>query len=96
MSAEMELDNEVQEIDPPVIIRSGRKKYQKKILNEELDVHFCRRSKRHSNNVESCQDQDGIDSTNVSEETSNNANLDSFENLMEQNVASEISLFSFF
>jgi hypothetical protein len=38
--------------------------------------------------VESCQDQDGIDTMNVSDETSNNTNLDSFENSMEQNVAS--------
>jgi hypothetical protein len=88
MSTEMESDDEVQEINPPVIIRSGRKKYRKKILKEELDVHFPRRSKRHSNNVESCQDQDGIDTMNVSDETSNNTNLDSFENSMEQNVAS--------
>jgi hypothetical protein len=88
MSAEMELDDEVQEIDPPVIIRSRRKKYRKKILKEELDARFCRRSKRHSNNVESCQYQDGINTMHVSKETLNNANLDSFENSMEQNVAS--------
>jgi hypothetical protein len=88
MSAEMELDDEVQEIDPPVIIRSRRKKYRKKILKEELDARFCRRSKRHSNNVESCQYQDGINTMNVSKETLNNANLDSFKNSMEQNVAS--------
>jgi hypothetical protein len=60
MSAEMESDDEVQEIDPMVIIWCGRKKYRKKILKEELDFHFCRCSKRHNNNVESCQDQDGI------------------------------------
>jgi hypothetical protein len=83
MSIETKSDDEVQEIDPPVIIWSGRKKYRKKILKEELDVRFCRRNKRHCNNVESCQDQDGIDTTNVSEETSNNAYLDSFENSME-------------
>jgi hypothetical protein len=57
-------------------------------MQEELVVHFCHSSKRHSNNVESCQDQDGIDTTNVSEEASTNANLDSFENPMEQNIAS--------
>jgi hypothetical protein len=87
MPAEMELDDEVHEIDPPVTIKSGRMKYRKKILKEKFDVHFCCRSKRHGNNVESCQDQDGIDTTNVSEETLNNANLDSIENSMEQNVA---------
>jgi hypothetical protein len=83
----MELDDEVQEIDPPMIIRSGRKKYQKK-LKEELNFHFCRRSKRHNNNVESCQDQDGVDTMDILEEASNNANLDSFKNSMEQNGAS--------
>jgi hypothetical protein len=40
MSAKMESDDEVQEIDPMVIIRCGRKKYRKKILKEELDFHF--------------------------------------------------------
>jgi hypothetical protein len=38
--------------------------------------------------MERCHDQDGIDTTDVSEEASNNANLDSFENLMKQNFAS--------
>jgi hypothetical protein len=37
--------------------------------------------------VESYQDQHGMETTNISEETSNNANLDSFENSMEQNIA---------
>jgi hypothetical protein len=87
MSVEIESDDEVQEIDPPVIIRSGCKKYWKRILKEELDAHFYRRSTRHSNNVESYQDQHGMETTNISEETSNNANLDSFENSMEQNIA---------
>jgi hypothetical protein len=51
MPAEMELDDEVHEIDPPVTIKSGRMKYRKKILKEKFDVHFCCRSKRHGNNV---------------------------------------------
>jgi hypothetical protein len=84
----MDSDDDVQEIDPPEITRSGRKKYRRRILKEELDVRFCRRSKRHNNNVESCQDQDGTDTTDVSGEASNNAILDSVENSMEQNIAS--------
>jgi hypothetical protein len=48
----MDSDDEIEEIDPPVIIRSGRKKYCHKILKEELHPRFCRRNKRHNNNVE--------------------------------------------
>jgi hypothetical protein len=40
-------DQEVQEIDPPVINWNGRKKYRRKILIEPLDSYFCRRSKRN-------------------------------------------------
>jgi hypothetical protein len=38
--SEMDSDDEVQEIDPPVITRSGRKKYRRMILKEELDPVF--------------------------------------------------------
>jgi hypothetical protein len=63
-------NDEIQEIDPPVIIRSGRKKYRRKILKEELDPRFCRRSKRHNNNVENLKDQDCIDTVDVSAKSS--------------------------
>jgi hypothetical protein len=43
----MDSDDEVQEIDPPVIIRLGRKKYRRKILTEELDISFYHHSKRN-------------------------------------------------
>jgi hypothetical protein len=36
----MDSDDEVLGIDPPVIIWSGRKKYQRKILTEELTLVF--------------------------------------------------------
>jgi hypothetical protein len=38
--------------------------------------------------VGKCQDQDDIDTIGVSEEESNNVNLDFIENPMEQNAAS--------
>jgi hypothetical protein len=47
----MDSDDEIQEIDPPVIIWCGHKKYHHKILKEELDPRFCRRNKRHNNSV---------------------------------------------
>jgi hypothetical protein len=50
--------DEVQEIDPPVIIRSGRKKYRRRILQEEIDVHFYRRSKRINKDVEKYRELD--------------------------------------
>jgi hypothetical protein len=52
---EMDSDDEIQQIDPPVIIRFGR---------------FCRRSKRHNNNVENLKDQDCIDTMDISAESS--------------------------
>jgi hypothetical protein len=52
----MESNDEVQEIDPSVITQFRRKKYQWRVLKEELNVRFCCRSKRHNNNVENCQD----------------------------------------
>jgi hypothetical protein len=48
----MDSDNDVQEIDPPVIIRSGRKKYHRRILQEEIDVRFYHRSNRINKDVE--------------------------------------------
>jgi hypothetical protein len=68
----MDLDNEIQEIDLPVIIRSRCKKYCRKILKEELDPRFCHHSKRHNNYVENLQDQYCIDAMDVSAESSHN------------------------
>jgi hypothetical protein len=47
----MDSDDEVQEIDPPVIIQSGHKKYRLRILTVELNISFCRRSKRNKRNA---------------------------------------------
>jgi hypothetical protein len=41
-------DHEVQEISPPVLHRTRRKKYCRKILLELIDPIFCCRSKRKS------------------------------------------------
>jgi hypothetical protein len=73
---QMNSDDEVQEIDPPVIIRSGRKKYRRRILKEELNIRFCRRSKRNNKDVEDSRNQD------------QNANLDFTKNSSETNVES--------
>jgi hypothetical protein len=43
-------DQDVQEIDPPVINRTRRKKYRRRILIESLDPYFCRSSKRNAVN----------------------------------------------
>jgi hypothetical protein len=43
-------DQDVQEIDPPVINWIRRKKYHQRILIESLDPCFCRRSKRNALN----------------------------------------------
>jgi hypothetical protein len=37
----MESNDEVQEIDPSVITQFRRKKYQWRVLKEELNVRFC-------------------------------------------------------
>jgi hypothetical protein len=75
---QMDLDDEVQVIDPPVIIQPGHKKYHRKILKEEIDVHFCRRSKRINQNVDDSSEQDNIDTIDViaQAEDSQDANLD--------------------
>jgi hypothetical protein len=49
---------------------------------------FYHHSKRHNYNEGKCQNQDGIDTTDVSGEESNNANLNFVENSMEQDVIS--------
>jgi hypothetical protein len=72
----MDSDDEVQEIDQPDIVWSGRKKYRRRILIYELDVHFCRRSKRINKDVEDFRKQE------------QSANLDFTENSAETNVDS--------
>jgi hypothetical protein len=66
----MDSDDEIQQIDPPVIIWYERKKYRRKILKEELNPRFCGRSKRYNNNVENLKDEDCIDTIHVSVESS--------------------------
>jgi hypothetical protein len=38
-------DQDVQEIDPPVLNRTSCKNYHRRRLIEPLDPYFCRRSK---------------------------------------------------
>jgi hypothetical protein len=82
--------DEVQEIDPPVIIRSGRKKYRRRILQEEIDVHFYRRSKRINKDVEKYRELDSIDAIDVisPREASQDANLDFIDNTTEKDISS--------
>jgi hypothetical protein len=40
-------DSDVQEIDPPVVLRSTRKRRRRKILRESIDCRFCRCSLRN-------------------------------------------------
>jgi hypothetical protein len=62
----MDSDDEVQEIDPPVIIQSGRKKYRWRTLTEEFDISFCHCSKKNRKNAEN----------SILAEASHNAALD--------------------
>jgi hypothetical protein len=52
----MNSDDEVQEIDPPLMIQSGCKKYQQRLLKEEIDIHFCHCSNRNNKDVENSTD----------------------------------------
>jgi L-lysine 2,3-aminomutase len=83
---QMDSDDEVQEIDPPVIVRSGRKKYRRRILIDELDVRFCRRSRRINKDVEELKEQD------------QNANLDFIENSVKKMLLPDkyFYMFNFF
>jgi hypothetical protein len=40
-------DSDVQEIDPPVLLRSMRKRHRRRILRESIDRRFCRCSPRN-------------------------------------------------
>jgi hypothetical protein len=84
----MDSDDEVQAIDPPVIIRSGCKKYRRKILKEEIDVRFCHRGKRINQDVDHSIEQDNIDTTDVIAQVKDlqDANSDFIENSVEQDI----------
>jgi hypothetical protein len=87
---QMDSDDEVRVIDPPVIIRSGCKKYHRKILKEEIDVRFCRHSKRINRDVDDSRERDNIDTIDVitQEEDSQDANSDFIGNSVEQDFPS--------
>jgi hypothetical protein len=55
-SQSMDSDPEVQEIDPPVLTRSGRKRYHRKKLRHPIDPRFCRHSTRNKNNNQQTAD----------------------------------------
>jgi hypothetical protein len=61
----MNSDDEVQEIDPSMFARRGRKKYRWRILVEQLDERFCRRSKRNMNKVGQSIDQNVVNGVDV-------------------------------
>jgi hypothetical protein len=84
----MASDDEIQAIDPPVIIQSGCKKYRRKILKEEIDVRFCHRSKRINQDVDHSIEQDNIDTTDVIAQVKDlqDANSDFIENSVEQDI----------
>jgi hypothetical protein len=89
----MDSDDEVQKIDLPVIIHSGRKRYRRKILKEELDIHFCRRSERKKQDVEDTIDQDQNANLNKQDvediiDQDQNANLDFIKNSIETDIDS--------
>jgi hypothetical protein len=86
----MDLDDEVQEIDPPVIMRFGCKKYRQRILQEEIDIRFYRCSKRINKDVEKYREQASIDTTDIISpaEASQSSNLDFIDNTTEKDVSS--------
>jgi hypothetical protein len=61
----MNSDDEVQEIDPSMFTRRGRKKYRQRILVEQHDECFCRRNKRNKNKVGKYIDQNAVDGGDV-------------------------------
>jgi hypothetical protein len=62
---EMDSVDEVQEIDPSMFACRGRKKYRWRILVEQLDERFCRRSKRNKNKVGESLHQNDVDGVDV-------------------------------
>jgi hypothetical protein len=90
---QMDSNDEVQEIDPPVIIHSRHKGYRRKILKEELDIHFYRRGKRNKQDVEDTKDQDHNTDLNKQDmknifDQDQNANLDFIKNSIETDIDS--------
>jgi hypothetical protein len=69
---DVESDPEVQEIDPPILARSGRKKYHRRILIYPINKRFCCHSKRNKNN-----DQETTDGPDVITPTQTSINPDS-------------------
>jgi hypothetical protein len=61
----MNSDDEVQEIDPSMFARRGRKKYRRRILVEQLDERFCRHNKRNRNKVGQSIDQNVVNGVDV-------------------------------
>jgi hypothetical protein len=61
----MNSDDEVHVIDPSMFTCCGRKKYRRRILVEQLDEHFYRRSKRNKNKVGASIDQNVVDGVDV-------------------------------
>jgi hypothetical protein len=51
-------DQDVQEIDPPVLNRTKHKKYHWSIFKEPLDPYFCRRGKRNTVNQQTIDVED--------------------------------------
>jgi hypothetical protein len=62
---QIDSDDEVQVIDPSIIIQFECKKYCQKILKEENDIRFCRRSRKINQDVDDSREQDNIDVTDV-------------------------------
>jgi hypothetical protein len=60
------------------------------MLKEEIDVHFCHRSKRINRDVDDSREQDNIDTTDViaQVEDSQDANSNFIGNSVEQDVPS--------
>jgi hypothetical protein len=83
----MDSDGEVQEIDPPMLIHRGCKKYYRMIIREQIDVCFCRHCKRNKNNVVRSIDQDVVDAT-IATKASQSSVLDSVETVRIRDDAS--------
>jgi hypothetical protein len=69
---DLDSDPEVQDIDPPLLARSGRKKYCRRILIYPIDSWFYCRSKRNKNH-----DQETADSLDVIILAQTSINIDS-------------------
>jgi hypothetical protein len=79
---QIDSEPEVQEIDPPVLVWSGRKRYRRKMLRHPIYPQFCHRSKRNKNTNQ--QAADILDAVIVSETSTN------IESTLAQNYTSTI------